>query len=77
MLKEFAHNDSSQMRQIFMLFLEALLPQMSKVYFKQTFMDSYFMFKEDPTHPLVLHFIKLAPLVRLKMEDLKSQEKLE
>lgn len=77
MLKEFAHSESSQMRQIFLLFLETLLPQISKVYFKQIFQESYFMFKEDTAHPIVLHFIRLAPLVRFKLEDLKSQEKLE
>ena len=61
----------------FLLFVEKVLPQVSKVYFKQHFFDSYLSFKSDNTMDLLLHFVKLAPQVRFKLDDSKSIEKLE
>jgi hypothetical protein len=44
-----------------LLFLEKLLPQISKTYFRQTFFEVYIGYKSDNTMDLLLHFVKLAP----------------
>jgi ABC-type enterochelin transport system substrate-binding protein len=40
-------------------------------------MEIYFSYKNDNTMDLLLFFVKLAPQVRLKLDDSKSIEKLE
>ena len=77
MQKDFSIATSSQVRVLFLLFLEKLLPQISKTYFKLTFMEVYLSFKNDSTMDLLLYFIRLAPEVRRKLDDSKSIEKLE
>ena len=77
MLKEFATATTSHSRIVYLLFLEQLLPQISKIYFKSVFMDAYFSFMQDPVMLPLLYFVKLAPIVRFKLDDFKSIEKLE
>lgn len=45
MIKEVVVSETSQIRQTYLYFLEAFLPNISKKYFKQVFMESYFYFK--------------------------------
>lgn len=39
-------------------------------------MDAYFSFKNEDVIDLLLHFVKIAPSVRMKLDDSKSVEKL-
>ena len=77
MQKDFSISPSSQVRVLFLLFLEKLLPQISKNYLKSTFLEVYLSFKNDSTMDLLLYFVRLAPDVRKKLDDSKSIEKLD
>ena len=59
-----------------MYFLESLLPKISKTYFKQVFFDAYLSLATDHVYQIQLHYINLAPMVRQKLDDLKSIESL-
>ena len=64
MLKDFAASDSHQLRQVFVYFLEAVLPHISKSYFKSVFFDAYVSLSVDHVYEIQLHFVNLAPQVR-------------
>jgi len=77
MTKDLALSNTSQHRHIFLIFLDKLLPQISSAYFKQSFIDTYFYFKNDEVQTLLLHFVKLAQIVRIKSDDYKTVDRLE
>jgi len=47
MMKEIAVSQSSQQRQVFLLFLQYLLPQISTRHFKQVYSDMFLQYKEE------------------------------
>ncbi|CDW91821.1 serine threonine-protein phosphatase 4 regulatory subunit 4-like [Stylonychia lemnae] len=77
MIKDFASSRTYQNRMIFLCFVENLLPQISKTYFKQTFMESLLRFKDEETIQLLIVFVRLIPQIRLKMDEYKSQDKID
>ena len=78
MIQDCGYSDSSQLRQVFVFFLEELLPNhLSKASFKLLFLDAYFSLSEDPVPTLLLSFVHMAVSgVRLKLDDIKSIERL-
>ena len=59
---------------MFIYFLEALIPKISKTYFKQVYFEAYLSLSTDHVYSILVHFLNLAPLVRQKLDDLKSIE---
>jgi hypothetical protein len=61
-----------------MFFLEHLIPHISKTYFKSVFMEPYLVIGEkDQVTSILMSYVKLAPEVRKKVDDLRTIERID
>jgi cellobiose-specific phosphotransferase system component IIA len=77
LLKDFAMSDSSQVRLVFVHFLEHLVMNISKQYFSQVFLEAYLSFENDPVPSILSGFVRLVPQVRFKVDDARAIQRLD
>lgn len=70
-MKDVVGNESSQIRIVFLLLLEIILPRISRKYFKQMFLESFFNMKDEATVQLLILYVRLFPLVRMKLDEFR------
>ena len=76
LLKDFAQSNSSQVRLVFVFFLETLVPRISSTLLKQTYLEAYFNLAKDSVTSIVLAYLSLMPEVRLRLHDQKTIDEL-
>jgi uncharacterized FlgJ-related protein len=69
LLEDFSNAKSSQQRHVFLLYLQALLPQISSRHFKQEYFDAFYSFKDEQVPQMVIYFTRLIPLARQRLSD--------
>lgn len=77
MIKDIALSTSSQQRHIWLLFLEHLLPQISTRHFKQVYSEAFLAFKDEQVQQMLILYVKLFPLARMRVSDSKLADRLE
>ena len=69
MLNDLATSKTFQQRQAFLFFLESLIPQISVAHFNQVYMDKFLEFKDETVTQILIQFVKLFPLVRMRVAN--------
>lgn len=57
--------------------MEALLPQISSKHFKQVYIESFLAFKDEPVTQLLIQYLRLFPIARMRCSDPKQVDRLE
>jgi len=68
---------SSQQRQVFLRFLESLLPRISSMHFNQVYADIFLEFREEAVQQVMVQWIKLFPAVRLRVTEQRLIDRLD
>ena len=77
MISDLSKDASSQVRQVFMLYLESLIPQTTCKYFKLNILPSYFALGEDKVVSMLLGYVRMACDVRMRLHSYQNIERLE
>ena len=77
MMQVFAISRTSQQRQVFLTFLECLLPRISSMHFNQVYEAIFLEFREESVQQVMVQWIKLFPLVRLRVTEQRLIDRLD
>ena len=77
MAQELARSDTSFQRQTYLYFLEHLLPLISTAHYKHVYANVFLEFKDEPVTQVLIQWIKLFPVVRMRIKDQRGGDRLE
>lgn len=72
-----ARSDTSFQRQTYLYFLEHLLPLISSTHYKHVYADAFLEFRDEPVTQVLIQWIKLFPVVRMRTKDQRGGDRLE
>ena len=64
-------------RQTYLYFLEHLLPLISTAHYKQVYGDAFLEFRDEPVTQVLIQWIRLFPVVRIRINDQRGGDRLE
>lgn len=77
MMNDMASSKTCQQRQAFLFFLEALLPQISVAHFNQVYLEKFLEFKDETISQMVIQYVRLFPLARMRVSNQRQADRLE
>ena len=77
MANELAKSDTSFQRQTYLYFLEHLLPLISTAHYKHVYASAFLEFKDEPITQVLIQWIRLFPLARMRINDQRGGDRLE
>ena len=77
MMTQMSVAKTSQQRQVFLFFIEALLPLISCAHFNQVYLEVFFGFKEEVVSQIVIQYVQLFPLARTRIIDPRVIDRLD
>ena len=77
MMGDIAGSKTCQQRQAFLFFLESLLPLISVAHFTQVYLDRFVDFKDEFVPQIVIQYVRLFPLARMRVSNQRVADRLE